>query len=462
MGDVYFSERVYPKALTYYNNGYLIWSELGNDVGISTSLNNLANVNLNIGNQEKAKSLALESFIIAEKLDFPMDIENASKTLSSIYKEEKNYKLALYYQDKQIQMWDIIKNAENAENTFKKGMQYEYQKESLKDSLEFQKERELQKVKLQKKETQAYALYGGIGLMLIVFLVGIRSYQRKRKDNILINQQKIEVESQKKEIEMQHIALENTHTEISDSIRYAKQIQEAILPTTEILNSYLKNGFVLYKPKDVVSGDFYWAVKVEEKIIFAAADCTGHGVPGAMVSVVCHNALNRAVREFNLIEPAAILNKTREFVIETFSSKEMEVKDGMDISLCCWDENKMELQWAGANNPLYIVREDNSTELEVVQPDKQPVGPFHMPTSFQNNQIKLNKGDIFYLFTDGFQDQFGGPNGKKYKTGKFRKFLLSIAKQDIETHGELLNKEFTDWKGDYDQIDDVCIIGVKV
>jgi len=404
----------------------------------------------------------LESFEIAQKLEYPVDIRNASKTLAVIYKSENNYKEALYYQNWLIRMMVQIDNYENAEMAFKKSMQYAHQKEALHDSLEFQKERELQQSKIREKETQAYALYGGIGLMLIVLVVGIRSYQRKRRDNILINEQKAEVETQKKEIENQHLILEKSHTDISDSIRYARQIQQAILPTRETLNNYLKNGFVLYKPKDVVSGDFYWAVKVGDSIIFAAADCTGHGVPGAMVSVVCHNALNRAVREFHLLEPATILNKTREFVIEAFADNDLEVKDGMDISLCTWDKNKNELQWAGANNSLYIIRKDNPTELEIIQADKQPVGLFHMPEPFNNNIIKMNEGDIFYLFTDGFQDQFGGEHGKKYKTGPFRKLLLSLVDEDIELQGELLDKEFNRWQGEYKQIDDVCIIGVRV
>jgi serine phosphatase RsbU (regulator of sigma subunit) len=368
----------------------------------------------------------------------------------------------LKYSDIYIDNRDKTKSIESSEIALKKSLQYEFEKEALKDSLEFEKEKEVQDVQIKEQETQAYVLYIGIAFMVLLFLIGIRSYQRKKKDNKKIQEQKKEVENQKIEIENQHIALAQTHQEISDSISYAKRIQEAILPPSSTLERHLKNGFVFYQPKDVVSGDFYWLAEHNSRVILAAADCTGHGVPGAMVSVVCHNALNRVLREFNIDQPAKILDQTRKIIIETFEASSENVKDGMDISLCSWDASKNELQWAGANNPLYIIRADNPSEIEIIDPDKQPIGKFEKAFPFTNHSIQLNKGDSYYLFTDGYMDQFGGEKGKKYKYSKFRNFLISSLNQNMDAQGKLIEEEFNRWKGGYEQLDDVCVIGVQV
>ena len=312
IGDVYFSQHILGKAYEFYNKGYLQWKSIGNEIGISTSLNNLANVLLLLNRNIEAKQHALESFEIAKKLDYAVDIENSSRTLVKIYNLEQNDELALKYLMIYVEMKEKTRSIENNKIALKKSIQYDYEKEALKDSLELLKEREVYQFQIQEKETQSYALFGGIALLIIILAITTRSFIRKKQDNQKINKQKLEVETQKLKIEKQHITLAETHKEISDSISYAKRIQNAILPTKSVLNNYLKNGFVFYQPKDVVSGDFYWIEKVGDKVIFAAADCTGHGVPGAMVSVVCHNALNRAVREFDLISPANILDKTRQ------------------------------------------------------------------------------------------------------------------------------------------------------
>jgi serine phosphatase RsbU (regulator of sigma subunit)/tetratricopeptide (TPR) repeat protein len=463
IGDIYLSQDLYGKAYEFYNNGYLKWKEIGYDIGISTSLNNLANVLLKLNRAKEAKVFALESFEIAEKLGYPVDIENSSQTLVEIYKWEKNYQLALSYLDLQIDMKEKTRSLEKNKIALKKGLQYEYQKESLKDSLELEKERTVYHLRIQEKETQAYAMFSGMGLLIIILIIAIKSFLRKKKDNLKINEQKIEVESQKLEIENQHISLAVTHKEISDSISYAKRIQDAILPTKETLNHHLKNGFVLFLPKDVVSGDFYWIEKVGSEVVFAVADCTGHGVPGAMVSIVCHNALNRAVREFKLIEPADILDKSREIIIETFAHNSENVKDGMDISLCSWNTQSNLIKWSGANNPLYIIPNTIAVkDITIFSPDKQPVGKFELEKAFTQHEIQLKKGDSFYLFSDGFMDQFGGENGKKYKYSRFRTFILSINHHSMKGQGELLEEEFNAWKKNLEQLDDVCLIGVKI
>ena len=208
-----------------------------------------------------------------------------------------------------------------------------------------------------------------------------------------------------------------------------------------------------------MAGDFYWMVKLNKKVLLAVADCTGHGVPGAMVSVVCHNALNRSVREFGLTEPGKILEKTRELVIETLDEGDLKVSDGMDIALCCIDTETNMVQYAGANNSLYMVK--NGT-LHEIKPDKQPVGRYSNAKPFTNHVVRLEKGDQMYLFTDGLADQFGGPKGKKFKYKAFKELLLKNSNNTLSSQKDQIEMAFNDWKGNQDQVDDVCIIGVKL
>jgi serine phosphatase RsbU (regulator of sigma subunit) len=246
--------------------------------------------------------------------------------------------------------------------------------------------------------------------------------------------------------------------EIQDSINYAKRIQNAILPSKKVVKEYLKDSFIFYKPKDIVAGDFYWMENVDSKILFAAADCTGHGVPGSIVSVICHNSLNRSVHEFNLVDVGQILDKSRELIIQEFEKSEDDVKDGMDIALCCLDGNILE--YAGANNPLWIIRKDSS-EIEEIKPNKQPIGKFENLQPFTTHSTSLNKGDTIYIFSDGFVDQFGGENGKKLKSPYFKKILLSFQLVSMDEQRLLLEEEFNKWKKDYSQVDDICVIGVR-
>ncbi|MBK6951989.1 MAG: SpoIIE family protein phosphatase [Crocinitomicaceae bacterium] len=223
----------------------------------------------------------------------------------------------------------------------------------------------------------------------------------------------------------------------------------------------MSDSFILYKPKDIVAGDFYWLEKSSDQILIAACDCTGHGVPGAMVSVICNNALNRSVREFGLKEPGKILDKTREIVIAEFEKSEDEVKDGMDISLCSLSLSALTLYWSGANNPLWILRKDSSV-IEEIKADKQPIGKYEAAKSFTTHQKKLDKGDQIYLITDGYQDQFGGDKGKKFKAAELKNLLISISKETMESQKKRLMKLSRTGKESSSRIDDVCIIGIRV
>jgi serine phosphatase RsbU (regulator of sigma subunit) len=299
---------------------------------------------------------------------------------------------------------------------------------------------------LVKINSQQNLLYLFIVIVLFVSILLFIAYRNYRLKKLAMN----EVVEQKEVIEEQH-------QEIKDSMEYAKRIQSAILPPQKLVKEYLKESFILYKPKDIVAGDFYWMEHKAGKVLFAAADCTGHGVPGAMVSVICNGALNRAVREFGLTEPAKILGKARDIVIEEFEKSEEEVKDGMDIALCSLEGNK--LIYAGAHNPLWIVR---SGEILETKANKQPIGKFDNPLPYTSHSFDLEKGDTIYIFSDGFVDQFGGEKGKKFKAKAFRKLLLSIQDKTLEEQSLIIDQAFESWRGKLEQIDDVCVIGVRV
>lgn len=261
--------------------------------------------------------------------------------------------------------------------------------------------------------------------------------------NALINEQKAQIEQ--------------AHKEITDSIVYAKRIQKAILPSDRAMKQAMPEHFVLYKPKDVVAGDFYWLEVCPEAVRFAAADCTGHGVPGAMVSVICNNALNRAVREYNKDLPGEILDKTREIVIQEFEKSDEDVKDGMDIGLCSLKGKT--LYFSGAHNPLWVIR---NGELIEYRGDKQPVGKFIDQHPFTTHTVQLQDGDSFYLLTDGYIDQFGGPKGKKFKAKNLKDLILSIQDISMAEQHKVLSESFDLWRGSLEQVDDVCIIGVRM
>jgi len=285
-------------------------------------------------------------------------------------------------------------------------------------------------------------------LMLTSFL--LYSYNQTKKANIVLDAKNIEI-SKKNAI------IEEKNKDIIDSLNYASRLQFAILPTQELMQKTLKNYFVLYKPKDVVAGDFYWMETKDDTLYLAAADCTGHGVPGAMVSVVCINALNRSLLELNLTDPGQILDKTREIVIKVFEKSKEDVNDGMDIALITLKGNS--LRYAGAYNPLWMIR---NGELSETKADKQPIGLYNDPKLYTTHTIEVQPGDSFYMFSDGFADQFGGELGKKFKSKSFKKLLLGMQDKSMEEQGQILEKEFNDWKGSSYQVDDVCVIGIKL
>jgi serine phosphatase RsbU (regulator of sigma subunit)/F0F1-type ATP synthase assembly protein I len=272
-----------------------------------------------------------------------------------------------------------------------------------------------------------------------------------------------EVVKQKEEIELKTKELEILFKQVTDSIHYAKRIQEAILPPDNIVKQILPTSFVLYKPKDIVSGDFYWIDKKEDWSYFAAVDCTGHGVPGAFMSIVGYNLLKDILKNTDSINPSVIMDKMNDGVANTLhtnTTSGKQTKDGMDMTLCALNYNTLELQFSGAYNPLYIIR---NNEIIQYKADKFPVGMFIGEKQlFTNHLIQLQKGDSIYIFSDGYADQFGGPRGKKFMAGNFRQLLLDVSKLPIERQKTTLNQTIEEWRGNLEQVDDMLIIGVQV
>jgi len=446
IASAYENENNIDSSMYYYQKCIEIYAEINNRNGLAIIHNNIArNYALN-GQIKKAEQYALKSLAIAQEIKTPSNIKTVAGTLSDIYEKQGRGNEALKMYKLHIEMRDSILNEETQVAAAKSQARYEYQKNKAIDDAEHEK---VLAIKNKEKEKQTIiSIASGAGLILvIIFLL------------FVFNRLKI--------TRKQKLVIENQKSEIVDSITYAKRIQEAILPTKKFIEEHLPDSFFLYKPKDIVAGDFYWVTKIGNEVFFAAADCTGHGVPGAMVSVVCHNALDRVLREFKLTEPGEILDKTRELVEHQLnkssnqSSSIKNIRDGMDIALCSYNKTNNEIKYAGAYNPLWILK-SNSNEVEEIKATRQPIGRVENPKNFETHKITLGKDDRVYIFSDGYADQFGGKDRKKMMKKRFRELLLDTRNLEMKEQSNAINSYFENWKGNMEQIDDVCVIGVRV
>ncbi len=455
-------------AIIFFNKSLSYLANMSENIGHAYNYLELGNTLLQQGKLKDAEKYLLSSLRITENSELEGLKVEVYKYLSVLYEKQNDFKKAFTYQNLYLASKENVESDESKNEILKKELEYDFAKrqELQRKDAENRQAVAAAEIKSQKKLTTGavIALIILSGLILIVF----RSYNQKRKANDIISKQKEIVEHKNKEI--------------LDSINYAKYIQNALLPSEKVISDLEVDCFILFKPKDIVSGDFYWihnnptSKTNENEVYIAAVDCTGHGVPGALVSVVGNNGLNRCVKEFGIHDTGKILDKLSELVEETFEKSENELKDGMDISLlkiksdaaASTDNNAVHIQWSGANNPIWIIKNTISSrgvenkELIEIKADKQPVGKFEDRKSFSTNDITLKKGDRLYLFTDGYADQFGGPKGKKFKYRQLEELLLSTAHLDLEIQKQKLEDSFQEWKGNLEQVDDVCIIGISI
>jgi serine phosphatase RsbU (regulator of sigma subunit) len=468
LSELFFQTKEYKKSLYYNLKSLKIKENLDQKEGLTNAFLNTGLVYEKLGNDENALNYFVKSYDLSKKIKHTEGVVDICKVLSRYFENKNNLEKSLRYFKEYSNLKDTLFNIQSEGKITEMSTKYESEKKESQILL-LKKDKILNKEVAERQKTIIYSTI--IGLLIVLFFL-ILLYKRFK----ITQKQKAIIEIQKKEVEDAHQHLEKKNREILDSITYAKRIQSAILPQAKLVKEFLQESFILYKPKDIVAGDFYWLEVVGDVVLFAAADCTGHGVPGAMVSVVCNNGLNRAVREFGLTNPSLILDKTRELVIQEFEKSDDNVKDGMDISLCALNTKTNILQWTGANNPLWILRKNDDGEHEQFneqavslvefKADKQPIGNYLNQKPFTNHEIVLKQNDEIYIFTDGYQDQFGGTlngkAGKKFKIAQFRTLLLSLNQLNMDEKKVKINETFETWKGELEQVDDVCVSGVRI
>ena len=454
IGYIYFDLGDTVLALKNFEASLIIREKLDDKRGLSQTLRIIADISLNKGNLADAKQKGELSFSIAKENGFAKELELASKMLSGLYSKIGDWKGAYQMQVLYKQMSDSILNENNKKNLFQKQFQYQYDKKAAADSVKVAAEKEIVAAELKQERTQRFALYAGLALVIVFSLFIFNRFRTTQRQKKIIELQKEEVEHQKE-------LVDEKQKEILDSIIYAKRIQAAMLTSETYISKYVNDYFIYYQPKDIVSGDFYWAVNHAGKFFIVTADCTGHGVPGAFMSLLNISFLNENIIEKNNIAPARILNEQRNSIIKALNADSIvESKDGMDCILCAFDFANLKLEYAAANNDFYIIRDKQLLEFKA---DKMPVGKSPRESeSFTSHTIDLQKGDMVYTLTDGLADQFGGPKGKKFKYKQLEEILLSISTLPTAEQNKILRNRFDEWRGNLEQIDDVCIIGIRI
>jgi serine phosphatase RsbU (regulator of sigma subunit)/Tfp pilus assembly protein PilF len=495
IGAIHYKRKQYDTALYYYERSRLLSELLLDSSSLSISYVNIGNVHLEKKNYEKALECQNKALYISELIDDNILSISPLSNLGEIYSKTGKYETALEYYRKALKyalrsnhvtsLLDIYEgmsltyeSLNDPVNALKYYRMYSAKKDSVittensKQMAEMQtrfetekKEKEIQvlteKANVQELESRKQKQLLNFSLLTAV-LVAITSvvlfsrYKVKQKANSALKKAY-------DEIEVKNRVVEEKNKNIMDSLHYARRIQRTIIPNTGFMKQHLPSYFVLYKPRDIVSGDFYWCTKINGKVLLATADCTGHGVPGAFMSVMGASLLNEIIVERGVTRPDVILNHLREGIIKSLNPEgsEEEFKDGMDIVICSYDLENLTLQFAGANNPLWIAK--TSGELVEYKGDKFPVGKLYGELKpFTLKEIALEKGDTIYTFTDGYADQFGGPLGKKFKNSQLKELLGRHHRLPMQDQQQELEKALDQWKGEMEQVDDILLIGVRV
>ena len=459
IGNYYFRKKNFKEAEKNCRKALQVKQSIDDLYGYATSLSDLSLMLMANGNNNEAENVLKEADKIATDNMFIDLLFPIYRNFSDLYKARSDYKNALFYLSKLMTIKDTILADGKLREAAIKENQYSFEMIQLKDSLNnVNKTKETKLLHDKEMFKQRVYTYGGIIAFVCMLLVSIfifKAYKAKNQSHVIITQQKQEVELKNRIIEIKH-------KEITDSINYAERIQRSLLASKKMLDENLKDYFVLFKPKDIVSGDFYWTtILSNSNFVIVTADSTGHGVPGAIMSIVNIASLKEAIVQ-GIQSPDLILNETRRLVIENLKNDGSEEggKDGMDASLICIDFKNNKMTCACANNPIWIVREG---ELIEIKSDRMPIGKHDKDaTPFKLHSFDLQKGDVIYTLTDGYPDQFGGINGKKFKAKQLQEILVSMTNEPMEIQKQKLEKGFDKWKGNLEQVDDVCVIGIRV
>ncbi|HYG53168.1 MAG TPA: tetratricopeptide repeat protein, partial [Flavobacteriales bacterium] len=453
LGSFYKETGKYEKAIECFEKSVPLKERDGNYASFGNAEANIGRIYTLMGRTAEAEAHLRRGYEIMEEIGSDREgLLNAVMGLADLYKN--NPAKAYPFLAEAVVLKDSVYASNVAAESARMEAIYENDKNAKKIELTNAKNNELKSINALKDRQNKWMLIG-LGVVIILLAGAIWSYLGKLKSNKLLEEKNVEVIRQK-------MLVEQHNKEIVDSINYAQKIQAAILPAEEDFKKVLGDCFILFKPKDIVSGDFYWIAEKGIHTFYATVDCTGHGVPGGFMSVLAASLLNEIVNELNITEPDEILNRLRKRIIHALkqTGEAGENKDGMDMTICRYNRNTKELALASANNPVWIV---HNGELTEVKPDKFPVGisPYENEP-FTKQVFTLSNDDIVYTFTDGFADQFGGPKGKKLKYKNLATLLLTNHKQSMTEQSTMLNEEFEKWKGDLEQLDDICVIGIRV
>ena len=468
LGDIYLQKKQYAKSEKYLNDAKKISLNSGNTRIVISSYDALSQLyrkmaeTTNQSQLEKTRLLkkALENSLngipLAKKAGLILIQKSIYQGIANAYRGLKNYELSIKYTDSLLAVNDSIFSGEKTKAIGELEAVYQTDKKQKEIEL-LEKDKALDKAEIKAKRNQQFMLFGGLILVALFAIFIFNRFKVTQKQKGVIEGQKIEVEKQRDEINEKNQL-------ITESIEYAKTIQEAIITSHQTFKDIFADMFILFKPKDIVSGDFYWGYKSKSnKVFWAAADCTGHGVPGAFMTMIGTSLLNEIIIEKEIEDTNQILDELRNSIIATMNKNisiesDEKIRNGMDIALCCWDLTTNELSFSGANNPIFIYR---NGELIEFKPDKQPIGLYKRMTPFTKQSINLLKGDKIYSFSDGYPDQMNEEESR-LKIANFKTLILDTAKIKTAEQKIIFEATYEKWKGNYDQIDDVVLIGVEI